>query len=251
MTVETGVTAITALLAGTFSVLLAIAVLRRWDRGGAGWRGHGRANRLDTRLQPMVFLFRKHQLVDATAPARTLLSRITAPDNDWQRVLQWIGPRFPDLGARLDQIDRLGRIEAVGTIGSGSAMLRVVAEDLGDDLLRIAITDPEAENAGIVVDSMSQQAMEDELDLLRRALDQTPMLVWRQDEAERVTWANAAYLQRAEARGDGVLGWPLPRLLDTPRPVPGPAPRPGARRWKTTARYRGMTATATGWAIRR
>lgn len=221
MTVETGVTAITALLAGTFSVLLAIAVLRRWDRGGAGWRGHGRANRLDTRLQPMVFLFRKHQLVDATAPARTLLSRITAPDNDWQRVLQWIGPRFPDLGARLDQIDRLGRIEAVGTIGSGSAMLRVVAEDLGDDLLRIAITDPEAENAGIVVDSMSQQAMEDELDLLRRALDQTPMLVWRQDEAERVTWANAAYLQRAEARGDGVLGWPLPRLLDTPRPVPG------------------------------
>ncbi|MDM7459655.1 MAG: PAS-domain containing protein, partial [Paracoccus sp. (in: a-proteobacteria)] len=31
----------------------------------------------------------------------------------------------------------------------------------------------------------------------------------------------AAYLRRAEARSDDGLGWPLPRLFDTPRPVPG------------------------------
>lgn len=221
MTVETGVTALTALLAGTLSVVLAIVVLRRWDRWRAGSRQHGRASRLDAQLQPTVFLFRQQQLVDATGPARTLLTRIAAPEDDWQRLLQWIGPRFPDLDNRLDQIGRLGRIEAVGDSGTGSAALRLLAEDLGDGVVRITITDPQAEHAGIVVDSMSQQAMEEEIELLRRALDQTPMLVWRQDEAERVTWANAAYLKKAEARGDGILGWPLPRLLDTPRPVPG------------------------------
>ena len=59
------------------------------------------------------------------------------------------------------------------------------------------------------------------LSLLRGALDQTPMLVWRLDDEDRVTWANAAYLRRAEARSDEALGWPLPRLLDAPRPVPG------------------------------
>ncbi|WP_156118118.1 hypothetical protein, partial [Paracoccus sp. PAMC 22219] len=47
------------------------------------------------------------------------------------------------------------------------------------------------------------------------------MLVWRLDDEDRVTWANAAYLRRAEARSEEALGWPLPRLLDAPRPVPG------------------------------
>ena len=108
-----------------------------------------------------------------------------------------------------------------GAEGRGSATLRLVAEDLGDRMWRLTVTDPQAEHAGIVVDSMSLHAMEEELDLLRRALDQTPMLVWRQDEDERITWANAAYLRRAETRNDGVLGWPLPRLLDAPKPVPG------------------------------
>nr|WP_241865521.1 PAS-domain containing protein [Paracoccus salsus] len=213
--------AITAVLAGTISVVLAVAVLRGWDRR---WRGSSRlssTDRLEQRLQPMVFLFRDRRLTDATGPARTLLSRMPAPDGDWERLVQWIGPRFPDFGSRLDQISRLGRIELLGDAGTGSAALRLLAEDLGDELLRISVTDPAAEHAGIMVDSMSQQAMEEELDLLRRALDQTPMLVWRQDAEERVTWANAAYLRRAEAQGDGVVGWPLPRLLEPPKPVPG------------------------------
>ncbi|MFD2813835.1 hypothetical protein ACFSYD_03615 [Paracoccus aerius] len=97
-------------------------------------------------------------------------------------------------------------------------------------LLRITITDPQAEYAGIVVDSMSQQAMEEELDLLRRSLDQTPMLVWRQDAEERVTWANAAYLRKAEGQTDEPIGWPLPRLLDSPRPCRAQEPGRAAPR---------------------
>lgn len=211
-------------LTGAASVLLAILLVRWWDRGPG--RSRPRLPQgLESSLKPMVMLFRDGVLVDATPPARALLDRFSAPEGDWARLLQWIGPRFPDAIEALGRIDRLGRFESLGQSGSGSAALRLVAEGIDAGLLRITITDPQAEYAGIIVDSMSQQAMEEELDLLRRSLDQTPMLVWRQDAEERVTWANAAYLRRAEAQGDEPIGWPLPRLLESPRPVPGAGTR--------------------------
>ncbi|WP_295047559.1 PAS-domain containing protein [uncultured Paracoccus sp.] len=213
-----------AVLAGTASVLLAVAVLRWWDRG-PGRRVRHLPQGLDSGLKPMVLLFRGQRLVDATPPARALLDRISAPEGEWTRLLQWIGPRFPEAIDGLSRIDRAGRFECLGHSGTGSATLRLLVEQIDSDLLRITITDPQAEYAGIVVDSMSQQAMEEELDLLRRSLDQTPMLVWRQDAEERVTWANAAYLRRAEAQSEEPISWPLPRLLDAPRPVPGAGTR--------------------------
>lgn len=219
---------VTAVLTGAASVMVATAVIRWWDRGPGRFRPRP-CRGLESGLRPMMMLFRDGVLVDATPPARALLDRFSAPDSDWTRLLHWIGPRFPDAIEALSRIDRLGRFESLGhhdgAGGSGSAALRLLVEQIGQGLLRITITDPQAEYAGIVVDSMSQQAMEEELDLLRRSLDQTPMLVWRQDAEDRVTWANAAYLRRAEAQGDEPIGWPLPRLLDAPRPVPGAGTR--------------------------
>ncbi|MFC3170057.1 MULTISPECIES: PAS-domain containing protein [Paracoccus] len=213
-----------AVLTGTASVVLATVLVRWWDKGPG--RGRPRLPQgLESSLKPMVMLFRDQILVDATPPARALLDRFSAPEGDWTRLLHWIGPRFPDAIEALGRIDRLGRFESLGQGGSGSAVLRLEVEQIDAGLLRIAITDPQAEYAGIVVDSMSQQAMEEELDLLRRSLDQTPMLVWRQDAEERVTWANAAYLRKAEAQSDDSIGWPLPRLLESPRPVPGAGTR--------------------------
>lgn len=214
-----------AVLAGSLSVLLAMALVRWWDAAGRGQRGARLPQGLDGSLKPMVLLYRNQRLVDATPPARALLDRISAPEDEWARLLQWIGPHFPDAIEGLARIDRLGRFECLGQTGTGSATLRLQVEQVDPGLLRITITDPQAEYAGIVVDSMSQQAMEEELDLLRRSLDQTPMLVWRQDAEERVTWANAAYLRKAEGQSEEPIGWPLPRLLDAPRPVPGAGTR--------------------------
>ncbi|WP_378947675.1 PAS-domain containing protein [Paracoccus sp. R86501] len=214
---------LTALFCGTVSVLLAVALIRLWDRRGPkpGQGRGGRATALDGQVQPVVFLFRGNALVDATPPARALLDRVAVPDDDWLRLMQWVGPRFGHAAEQLSQLSHLGQIELLGQQGHGSATLRLLAEDLGDHLWRVTITDPQSQHCGTVVDSMSLQAMEEELHLLRGALDQTPMLVWRLDQDDRVTWANAAYLRRAEARSEGALGWPLPKLLDTPRPVPG------------------------------
>lgn len=212
---------ITALAAGSLSVVLAVMLLRLWDRGRDRSARHRKSSLLDHQLQPMVFLFRDKILVDATPPARMLLDRIGAPESEWQKLQCWIGAHFEDAPDRLAQLSRVGRIELTGDLGLGASALQLLAEDLGENLIRITLTDPQAEHAGIVVDSMSQQAMEEELDLLRRALDETPMLVWRQDAQERITWANAAYLRKAEALADEALGWPLPKLLETPKPVPG------------------------------
>ena len=215
---------LTALFCGTASVLLAVGLIRLWDRYRPG-PGQGRSSRtaaaLDGQVQPVVFLFRHNTLVDATPPARALLDRVAVPDDDWLRLMQWVGPRFGHAAEQLAQLPHQGRVELLGQHGHGSATLRLLAEDLGDHMWRVTITDPQSQHCGTVVDSMSLQALEEELDLLRGALDQTPMLVWRLDQDDRVTWANAAYLRRAEARSEGALGWPLPKLLDTPRPVPG------------------------------
>ncbi len=60
-----------AVLCGTASVLLAVAVIRVWDRRQPGQGRAARAGHaLDGKVQPMVFLFRAARLVDATAPAR-------------------------------------------------------------------------------------------------------------------------------------------------------------------------------------
>ena len=213
---------IAVVAAATISVLLALTTIRIWDgfRGGAP-RRRPRRDHLDGALKPTVFLFREGLLVDATPPARALLDRVGGSDNPWARLRQWAGPRFPDSIERLDLVETVGRVELTGAEGKGSASLRLIAERVEDGMIRVTVTDPHAEHAGIVVDSMSQQAMEEELELLRKSLDQTPMLVWRQDAQDAVTWANAAYLRRSEAHAGGMLSWPLPRLLEPPKRVPG------------------------------
>ncbi len=149
-----------------------------------------------------------------------------APDDDWLRLMRWIGPRFPDAPDRLSMLPRLGRSSWWASRGRGSATLRLVAEDLGDRLWRVSVTDPGAEHAGMWSIRCPCRAMEEELDLLRGALDQTPMLVWRLDEEDRVTG-------------------PTPPICAVPRPGPtrrsaGPCPPAGRARARA-----GCGATAT------
>ena len=218
-----------AIVAGTLSLIVAILVIRWWDNRRRNRLGTNRANRLEGELRPMVFLFRGDRLIDATSPARSLLDRTGASGSDWARLMRWAAPRFLNAEEKLQQIARFGRVELKGDTGMGSASLRLVAESVDDGLVRISITDPQVDGSGIIVDSMSQQAMEEELDLLRRALDQTPMLVWRQDQDKRVTWANAAYLRQAETQMKSPVSWPLPKLMEAPATVPGGGTSPARR----------------------
>lgn len=215
---------LTALVAGILSVVLAIALIRGWDRLRRPVRA-GHAMTPEPGLRPMVFLFRDGILVDATAAGRALLHSITGNADDWARLTGWLAARLPasaDLLAAPAQVTGRHELRSTGDGNSEMHSLRLLAEGLGNGLLRLTLTDPATAQSAVVVDSLVLQAMEDELDLLRRSMDQTPMLVWRQDADDRITWANAAYLTHAESLHDGGrIAWPLPQLLDVPRIAQG------------------------------
>ncbi|MDS9466767.1 PAS-domain containing protein [Paracoccus sp. MBLB3053] len=174
--------------------------------------------RLIPEIEPIVLLFREDQLIDATSPARSLLAALPGGD-DWQRINTWLAMRLPDEIEAMQAPDRPARIELGAAAGSG---LSVLAEDLGNELRRFTIADPTAENAGIMIDSLAFAAMEQELEMLRSTMDQSPMLAWRQDGKGQVTWANGAYLHAVDTTSGGETIWPLPQIVDlSARPQSG------------------------------
>ncbi|TQS70405.1 histidine kinase [Rhodobacteraceae bacterium] len=163
-------------------------------------------------LERTVFLFDGAALVDATPPARLLLEAVPTAHDDWARVLAFLMPRFEGLQSSLAQMRKDGRIELYGCRGlNGAAPLRLIAEDV-NGLTRLTVIDPDAEGQGILVDGLSQRAMEDELETLRHALDLSPSLVWQETASGEPVWANRAYAQEA-SNGEGTWAWPLPQLF--------------------------------------
>jgi len=177
-------------------------------------------------LEQTVFLFDDQDLIDATAPARALLDVSPMAASDWARLTAFIAPRFDNFQDAMQNLAELGRIELLSKPEDGrQTAIRLIAEEV-KGLARITLIDPEAEGRGVLVDGLSQRALEDELDLLRVTLDRNPALVWRQDETGAVTWANRAYVMRSGAfsETDEALVWPLPKLfhLDENARISGP-----------------------------
>ena len=178
-------------------------------------------------LEQTVFLFDDEDLVDASAPARTLLGAAPMATSDWGRLCAFAAPRFDDFATVMTQLAERGRIEMTSRPEPGrQAPLRLIAEEV-NGLARITLIDPEAEGRGVLVDGLSQRALEDELDMLRQTLDRSPTLVWREDADGVLTWANRAYVLRsgALAVSDEGLVWPLPRLFDLDENAKLGAPR--------------------------
>ena len=68
--------------------------------------------------------------------------------------------RLPDAVAMLADPAGAPRVELAEV--SVNPQLRLSSEDLGEGLRRLTLTDPGAENAGIIVDSLSFTAMRSE-----------------------------------------------------------------------------------------
>ena len=208
-----------ALTGAVISVLLATLAVRWADR-------RERPALLASDLvAPCIFLFRNGRLTDATAPARSIMEG--CPGNDLAALKIWLGQRFNDLSALDTLADHQGRAQLTGHGGAGSARLRLLAEETADGALRLTLVRPDAEAAGIVVDSLSQHAMEEELAMLRAIVEGAPMMITRRDDAGRIVWANAAYLEAAERGDPATTAWPLPEIL---HPDAGAAPDGQSRR---------------------
>lgn len=166
-------------------------------------------------LEQTVFLFDDQDLVDATGPARALLEASPMALSDWARFLAFVAPRFDGFEATMLKLAELGRIELLSKPEEGRrTQIKLIAEEV-NGLARLTLIDPEAEGRGVLVDGLSQRALEDELDLMRLTLDRAPTLIWREDETGTITWANRAYVLRSGAfsETEEAMLWPLPRLF--------------------------------------
>ena len=133
---------------------------------------------------------------------------------DWARLAAFLAPRFHRFEDQIGKLAERGQIELTA---QGEDPLKLHAE-LINGMARIRLTDPGAEGQGVLVDGLSQRAIEDEIDSLRRTVDAAPVLVWREDAEGNVIWANRAYLLESGAmESENGLTWPLPKLFSIPQ----------------------------------
>ncbi len=202
---------VTSALTALAVVMIASALVRRSARSEGGDLGHNR-------LEP-VFLFDDKRLIDANERGESLLNSLAAAEgvhrckNDtksWQLLSRFLGGSFPDLGEKLGTLSETGRVSLMAQDGSG---LRLQGEWL-DGSARLTLTDTSSDEGNIMLDRLSYRAMEDELSVLRRATDRSPILNWRENVQGQVIWANGAYLRQLAESGMGEsVTWPLPPLF--------------------------------------
>lgn len=202
---------LTSALTALAVMLIASAILRRAARTDGGMLGHNR-------LEP-VFLFDDRRLIDANDRGESLLDalakaagvqRAKNSECSWQLLSRFLGDSFPDLGEQLATLSEAKKISLTAQDGSG---LRLRGEWL-DGTARLTLTDTASDEGSVILDRLSYRAMEDELAVLRRAADRSPILTWRENVQGQVIWANGAYMRQLADCGMGEsVNWPLPPLF--------------------------------------
>lgn len=171
-----------------------------------------------------VFLFDHEALVDSTPGARALLAASHALGGPWLRLKAYLAPHFPDLEEKLARLPAEGVMTLISAPEKGSPLL--VQMELRGGLTRIVLVDSEQqEGQGVTADPIAQRALHEELDQLRETIARAPALVWRENAAGEVIWANSSYLKQAAAAlapGQNLV-WPLPRLFDKTASLQGVA----------------------------
>lgn len=159
-----------------------------------------------------VFLFDEGRLIDCTPAARALLVQMAAQGAEWQGLMAFLSPRFPQIDEKIAQIATLGRFSDVSHNENGVATL--VEVEFTGGLTKISLSDPDVQQGPGVVMAMAHRAALDEVAILRATLAASPVLAWRESPLGEVTWANAAYLLWVSGDAGQHLVWPLPRLFD-------------------------------------
>lgn len=174
--------------------------------------------------QAVVFLFDGETLIDSTAGGRLILSSSRGRGSNWLKLLGYLTLYFPDAEAQLQRVPETGQIVLDGRSSKGKRVV-MTAEDAGG-MTRITLVDPSLEGKAFGTDPIAFRALTGELEMLRDTLGQTPALIWRENDAGDVVWANTAYLDlAAQLQQQGKeLCWPLPRLFErlaSQQTVPG------------------------------
>ena len=204
------VLAATIFLSSLAAATIALFLLSRLT--GAARRQPGLLPQGDGYLEQAVFLFDGKELVDATRPARALLSCLVGERSDWGRLTDYLSRSIDGLPNLLAHPQDGGEVELTGNMG---AAISVKAEWFGG-MTRLTVNDTTHPGVGVLVEGICLRAQDQELTELRECLSQAPMLIWHTDDTGMIVCANTAYLDKLMER-DGLtedsLTWPIPALF--------------------------------------
>ena len=181
-----------------------------------------RYRRTEARGQPPggeteIYLLRKGKVVETNFNGRRHLDRINGSPDDETSLRRHLSLQFPDIERLLAPADKYGDL----VCESADVTLQAQREVAGSEV-RIEVSSRLGETPG-PKDIHNLYADAAELRMLRANTEVAPFLMWRQNEAGKITWANRPYLDSAsEIFGqERVTIWPLPSLF----PALGRAPQ--------------------------
>ena len=158
------------------------------------------------------YLFDGDTLLDATPSARALLAHGVG-GTAWSALLSIMARSFPDIEARLSNLETLGTLTLVSDDPAQPSV--TLTAELRGGLTRIELSRLSGKGDGSTVDLLTLHAQQQEARVLRDAVNFAPVLIWREAADGRVIWANRPYLlaaaERLEPGSD--LAWPLPALF--------------------------------------
>ena len=211
---------------------IATAALLLWilsRMGGTADDGLSREARRGARR--CVLLLDGGELLDATPPARAMISAAPGDAEAYPRLLRHLEARFGPLADALTELEDSGSLEREA---GGARLLARWCQGLTriEVLERGAEAEADAAPPGSVYGDADGHlaAVEAELRVLRAAAEHAPWPIWHTGPDGVVDWANAAYVDRVETgEGAGARGWPPPALFegDAARPAPTDAPPGG------------------------
>lgn len=170
-----------------------------------------------TSEQDVVFIFRDHDLIDCSDPARALLKSLSPADSDSAEngdlavLLEYLSARFENVQEKLGGLAQSGGWEIASHAGDGF----VLSASFHKGLTQLRLTNQSDAGALLAIDRLSHNALQTELTTLRSVLRNLPTLVWQSDGRGHITWANAAYIQSLQSveGAERALAWPLPDLF--------------------------------------
>ncbi len=141
---------------------------------------------------PIVFLLSGDEIVDTTAGASALLSRVNLADANRDELIDFLTQSFPALSEQMGQTSDLFTVEAADWTNTELQISQV------DTQLTLAISS-KTDTSDALIDAICLKAENAELNSLRDVVRCAPTMMWRFDENGQLAWANDAYLNLADA----------------------------------------------------
>jgi len=155
-----------------------------------------------------TFLFDGSDLRDATADAKLLIKDAPKHMTDRESVLHVLGGRFPTLESELVKIER-NDVQTLAAADDSSISLELKEID---GLVQMTLLGTCAQDGLSIGAIAAQDALLSELTMLRNLADQSPNLVWQQDDEGRLSWANQSYLNLSDVLANdadkAIKTWP-------------------------------------------